>query len=257
MNETSDTETPDSPARPIAVVTGASSGIGAATARRLVADGFDVIAGARRTDRLDALAAELKPHVAPLPLDVTDAGSVDRFAAAVERAEVVVANAGGALGLDPVLDGDDEQWRWMWEANVLGVVRTVRAFHRHLLASGNGRVVVVTSVAGHQVYPNGGGYTSAKHAAAAVVDTLRLELLGQPIRVIEVSPGLVETEFSAVRFGGDAERAAGVYTGLTPLTADDVADAVSWAVTRPSHMTVARIDLYPRDQASARDAHRG
>ncbi|MGF7236483.1 MAG: SDR family NAD(P)-dependent oxidoreductase [Frankia sp.] len=242
--------------RPVAVVTGGSAGIGAATTRRLVAEGFDAVIGARRVDRLDELAAELKPHVAPLPLDVTDASSIAAFAGAVERAEVVVCNAGGALGMDTILDGDDDQWRQMWEANVLGVARTVRAFHRHLVASGNGRVVVVTSVAGHQTYPNGGGYTSAKHAAAAVVDTLRVELLGEPVRIIEVAPGMVDTEFATVRFGGDAERAAGVYAGLTPLSAEDVADAIAWAVTRPPHVTVARLDLFPRDQASARDAHR-
>ncbi len=246
----------ESGGRPVAVVTGGSAGIGAATTRRLIAAGFDAVIGARRVDRLDELASELKPHVAPLPLDVTDPASIAAFAGAVERAEVVVCNAGGALGLDSVLDGDDEQWRQMWEANVLGVARTVRAFHRHLVASGNGRVVVVTSVAGHQTYPNGGGYTSAKHAAAAVVDTLRLELLGEPVRVIEIAPGLVDTEFATVRFGGDAERAAGTYQGLTPLAADDVADAITWAVTRPPHVTVARLDLFPRDQASARDTHR-
>jgi hypothetical protein len=250
MDETNDS------GRPVAVVTGASSGIGAATARRLVADGFDVVVGARRVDRLDDLAAELKPHAVALRLDVTDAASVADFAASVDRCEVVVCNAGGALGMDAVLDGDDEQWRQMWESNVLGVARTVRAFRRHLLGSGDGRVVVVTSVAGHQVYPNGGGYTSAKHAAAAVVDTLRLELLGEPVRIIEISPGMVETEFSTVRFGGDSERAAGVYAGVTPLSADDVADAIAWAVTRPPHVSVARMDLFPRDQASARDVYR-
>jgi NADP-dependent 3-hydroxy acid dehydrogenase YdfG len=243
--------------RPVAAVTGASSGIGAATARRLVAGGFDVALGARRRDRLEALAAELGPPARAIPVDVTDPASVDAFAGALPACHVLVANAGGALGLAPVAELDEEQWRWMWEANVLGVARSVRALLPALEASGDGRVVVVTSVAGHQVYPGGGGYTSAKFAAAAVVDTLRLELLGRPVRVIEVAPGAVETEFSLTRFGGDEQRAAAVYDGMTPLTAGDVADAIAWAVTRPPHVTVARLDLFPRDQASARDFHRG
>jgi NADP-dependent 3-hydroxy acid dehydrogenase YdfG len=169
---------------------------------------------------------------------------------------VLVCNAGGALGLDPVERASDDDWTRMFESNVLGVARSARAFTDKLVASGDGRIVVVTSVAGHQTYPGGGGYTAAKHGAAAVVETLRVELLGRPVRVIEVSPGAVETEFSLVRFEGDSERAAKVYQGLTPLTADDVADAIVYAVTRPAHVTVARIDLYPRDQASARDFNR-
>jgi NADP-dependent 3-hydroxy acid dehydrogenase YdfG len=144
----------------------------------------------------------------------------------------------------------------MWEANVLGTVRTVRAFLPKLIASGDGRLVVVTSIAGAEIYLGGGGYTSAKHAAAAVADTLRLELMDQPVRVIEVAPGMVDTEFSTVRFGGDAGRATGVYAGMTPLTGDDVAEAITFAVTRPPHFTVARMDLMPRDQASTRDVHR-
>jgi len=239
-----------------AVVTGASSGIGAATARWLAAAGFDVVLGARRLDRLKEVAASIGAAARAHRLDVTAPDSVTEFAAAVPECAVLVYSAGGALGLDPVETSDDVQWRWMWESNVLGVVRAVRAFLPALVASGDGRLVVVTSVAGHEVYPGGAGYTSAKHAAAAVVATLRLELLGRPVRVIEVAPGLVETEFSAVRFGGDAERAAAVYAGLTPLTADDVADAIGWAVTRPPHVTVARIDLLSRDQATARDMHR-
>jgi NADP-dependent 3-hydroxy acid dehydrogenase YdfG len=242
--------------RPVAVVTGASSGIGAATARRLAAEGFTVVAAARRLDRLHQLAAEVGPALRPHHLDVTEAASVGALASGVDRCAVLVCNAGGALGMDAVASLDEGGWRRMWEANVLGVALTVRAFLPALLASGDGRIVVVTSVAGHQVYPGGGGYAAAKHAAAAVVDTLRLELLGTPVRIIEIAPGLVDTEFSTVRFGGDADRAAAVYAGMTPLTADDVADAITWAVTRPAHMAVARIDLFPRDQASPRDIHR-
>jgi NADP-dependent 3-hydroxy acid dehydrogenase YdfG len=238
-----------------AVITGASSGIGAATARHLAAAGYHVVAGARRMDRLIGLAAEIGGQARPL--DVTDPESVVEFADLVPECSVLVCNAGGALGLDPVASYDEIQWNWMWQANVLGVARTVRAFLPKLIASGDGRVVVVTSVAGHQTYVGGGGYTAVKHAAAAMTDTLRLELIDQPVRVIEVAPGMVDTEFSTVRFEGDTERASAVYQGMTPLTADDVADAITYAVTRPPHVTIARMDLFPRDQASARDVHRG
>lgn len=239
-----------------AVVTGASSGIGAATARRLAAEGFDVVLAARREERLRALAGEIGERARVHLTDVTDPASVAALAEAVDECAVLVANAGGALGFEPVSELDEAQWRWMWEANVLGMARTVRALLPRLVESGDGRVVVVTSIAGHQTYPNGAGYTSAKHAAAAVVDTLRIELLGQPVRVTEIAPGLVETEFSTVRFGGDEQRAAGVYEGLRPLTGEDVADAIAYAVTRPSYFTVARMDLFPRAQASARDSVR-
>ncbi|HSD79316.1 MAG TPA: SDR family NAD(P)-dependent oxidoreductase [Solirubrobacteraceae bacterium] len=239
-----------------AVVTGASSGIGAATARRLAAEGFDVVLAARREQRLRALAGEIGERARVHLTDVTDPASVAALAEAVDECAVLVANAGGALGFEPVSELDEAQWRWMWEANVLGMARTVRALLPRLVESGDGRVVVVTSIAGHQTYPNGAGYTSAKHAAAAVVDTLRIELLGQPVRVTEIAPGLVETEFSTVRFGGDEQRAAGVYEGLRPLTGEDVADAIAYAVTRPPYFTVARMDLFPRAQASARDSVR-
>ena len=241
-------------AREIAVVTGASSGIGAATARAFVAAGFDVVVGARRRERLDALVAELgADRATAVTVDVTVPADVDRLVAAAPSASVVVANAGGALGLEPVTELDEEQWRTMWETNVLALARTARAFAPALKASGNGRFVTITSVAGHQTYPGGAGYTSAKHGAAAITDTLRVELLPDGVRVIEIAPGQVETEFSTVRFGGDEARAAAVYDGMTPLSADDIADAITWAVTRPPHMQVARIDLFPTQQASARD----
>ena len=245
--------TPDSGGRPTAVITGASSGIGAATARALAAAGFDVVLAARRKDRLDELVAEIGPAARAVVCDVTKPTDVAALADAVADCEIVIANAGGALGLESVSTLDDEHWRVMWETNVLGLARTASAFAGKLESSGNGRIVVITSVAGHQTYPGGGGYTSAKHAAAAVTDTLRVELLGKPIRVIEVAPGMVDTEFSTVRFEGDEQRAADVYKGIDPLTAEDVAEAITWAVTRPPHMTVARLDLFPRQQASARD----
>ncbi|HYG63521.1 MAG TPA: SDR family NAD(P)-dependent oxidoreductase [Thermoanaerobaculia bacterium] len=238
----------------IAVVTGASSGIGAATARILAGEGFRVVIGARRLDRLREVADPI--GATALPLDVTDPASVAAFVAAVPEADVLVNNAGGALGLDRLEDSSDETWQRMWETNVLGTVRLCRAFIPALVASGDGHVVTIGSTAGHEVYPGGSGYTSAKHAQRAVTRTLRQELLGRPVRVTEVDPGLVETEFSVVRFHGDRERAAAVYQGLTPLTAEDVADCVRWAVTRPSHVNIDEIVLRPRAQATSTLVHR-
>ncbi len=240
--------------RRTAVVTGASSGIGAATVRALAAQGFDTVAAARRLDRCEAIAAEVGGRA--LALDVTDADSVAAFAGAVGAVDVVVHSAGGALGLDRVEDGDVEQWRWMFDANVLGVVRVTQALLPALRASGDAHVVVLGSIAGFEVYPGGGGYTAAKHAVNAVCRTLRLELVAEPIRITEVAPGMVETDFSLVRFEGDTERAHGVYRGLTPLTADDVADVVAFCVTRPSHVNIDHVVLKPRAQASATLAHR-
>jgi NADP-dependent 3-hydroxy acid dehydrogenase YdfG len=232
-----------------AVITGASSGIGAATARALAAAGYSVIVGARRFDRLEALARETGGRA--LRLDVTDPASVAALAAAVpERLHVLVNNAGGARGLEPVAQAKDEDWSWMYEANVLGLMRVTRALLPKLEA-GRGHVVNVTSIAGREVYPGGGGYTAAKHAAVAVTRTLRLELSGKPVRVTDVAPGLVETEFSLVRFPGDPERAARVYQGLTPLVAEDVADCIVWAVTRPAHVNIDEIVVKPVAQASA------
>jgi NADP-dependent 3-hydroxy acid dehydrogenase YdfG len=237
-----------------AVVTGASSGIGAATARQLSAAGFRVVLGARRTDRLAALAEETGG--VPLRLDVTDAESVEQFVARIPECHVLINNAGGAKGLARVVDADEADWRWMWETNVVGTLHLTKALLPKLIASGDGHVVTVTSVAALEVYDNGSGYTSAKHAQAALHRTLRGEHLGMPVRFTEIAPGLVETEFSEVRFGGDAERAAGVYRGVTPLTADDVADVITFAVTRPAHVNLDQIVLKPRDQHSATRVHR-
>jgi NADP-dependent 3-hydroxy acid dehydrogenase YdfG len=238
----------------VAVVTGASSGIGAATAARLVKEGFEVVVGARRQDRLQEVAGPIGAR--PLALDVTDTASVEAFAAAVPACAVLVNNAGGALGLDPVAEADEEQWRWMYDANVLGVMRVTRAFLPKLIGSGDGHIVNVGSIAGLEEYDGGAGYTAAKHALRAVTETLRLELLGQPVRVTEVDPGMVETEFSVVRFGGDRVKADHVYEGTTPLTADDVADCIVWAVTRPSHVNIDQIVVKPRDQARAQRVFR-
>ncbi len=238
-----------------AVVTGASSGIGADTARGLAAAGFDLVLGARRVDRLEALARELG-GAGYQSLDVTDAESVEDFASRVDRVDLLVNNAGGALGADRVEDAPDDRWRTMWEVNFLGVVRMTRTLLPKLLASGDGQIINVGSIAGFEQYPGGAGYTGAKHAARALTKTLRLELLGQPIRITEIAPGLVETEFSMVRFDQDATKAEAVYAGMTPLTGSDIADCITWAATRPSHVNIDEIVVRPRDQAAATLVHR-
>lgn len=240
--------------RPVAVVTGASGGIGEACARRLAADGFEVVIGARRVDRLTSIAEEIDGRA--LPLDVTDDASVAAFMAEVPRCSVLVNNAGGALGVDPVLEADIDGWRTMFETNVLGVVRITKALMPALEASGDGRIVVIGSIAGFETYPGGGGYVAAKHAASAVTKVLRKEIIGRPVRVTEIQPGMVETDFSKVRFDGDEQRAAAVYRGMTPLVADDIADVVSFVVTRPSHVNVDQLVIRPRDQTTATDVHR-
>jgi NADP-dependent 3-hydroxy acid dehydrogenase YdfG len=240
--------------RPIAVVTGASSGIGAATARALAKAGFHVVLGARRVDRCAEIAADIGGTA--VRLDVTDADSVAAFAAAVPECRLLVNNAGGAKGLEPVANANEDDWRWMFETNVIGTLRVTKALLPALLASGDGHIVTITSIAALEAYDNGAGYTGAKHAQAMLHRTLRGELLGQPVRLTEVLPGMVETEFSLVRFEGDAEKADNVYRGLTPLTAEDVADVVAFAATRPSHVNIDQIVLKPRAQASAMRAHR-
>ncbi|EME16719.1 SDR family NAD(P)-dependent oxidoreductase [Rhodococcus triatomae] len=238
-----------SPDALVAVVTGASSGIGEATARTLAAQGFHVVVGARRLDRLERLANDIGGTA--LELDVTDEDSVDAFAAVVPRVDVLVNNAGGAKGLASVLDADLDDWRWMWETNVLGTLRVTRALLPKLIDSGDGLIVTITSVAALEAYDNGSGYTSAKHAQAVLHRTLRGELLGLPVRLTEIAPGAVETEFSLVRFDGDEDRAAKVYEGITPLVAADVAEVIGFVASRPSHVNLDQIVMKPRDQASA------
>jgi NADP-dependent 3-hydroxy acid dehydrogenase YdfG len=241
------------PAERIAVVTGASSGIGAASARGLARAGFHVVAGARRTERLQALAEEV--GATTLALDVTDPASVEAFAAAVRErhghADLLVNNAGTGVGLDPVADGRDDDWQAMMDTNVVGLLRVTRAFLPLLRAAPNAHIVNLGSIAGFEVYPGGAGYTASKHAVHAINDTLRLELNGEPIRITEIAPGMVETEFSLVRFRGDAERAGDVYAGVQPLTADDIADCIVWAVTRPAHVDIDYIVVRPVAQAAA------
>ena len=246
------TDIPDSHSRShsrVAVVTGASSGIGEATARTLAGQGFHVVAVARRADRIERLAAEIDGT--PVVADITDDSSVRSLAERLERVDVLVNNAGGAKGLQPLAEANLDDWRWMWETNVMGTLRVTRALLPALIASGDGLIVTVTSTAALEVYDGGAGYTAAKHAQGALHRTLRGELLGKPLRLTEIAPGAVETEFSLVRFGGDQQRAEKVYAGITPLVAADVAEVIGFVASRPSHVDIDQIVIRPRDQANA------
>ncbi len=246
---------------PIAVVTGASSGIGAATARRLAAEGFHVVAVARRADRLDDLVASL-PAATAVVADITSDTDISRLVATVTElggpVELLVNNAGGAIGAETVEDADLSDWQWMFEVNVLGTVRVTKALLPLLSRSGRATIVVISSTAGLIVYEGGGGYAAAKHAETAVAETLRLELNGRPIRVVEINPGMVKTdEFAIKRFEGDAARAEAVYQGVEfPLVADDIADCVAWTATRPHHVNIDRLVVRPLAQAAQHKVHR-
>jgi NADP-dependent 3-hydroxy acid dehydrogenase YdfG len=240
--------------RRIALVTGASSGIGAATVRALAGEGFETIAAARRLERCERLAAEVGGRA--LRLDVSDADSVAALAEQLPDVDVIVHSAGGALGLEPIERADEAKWREMWESNVGGVMRVTKALLPALRAGRDPQIVIVGSVAGVEVYEGGGGYNAAKYAAHALAELLRLELLEDGVRVTEVAPGMVETEFSLVRFEGDAERAADVYRGLDPLQAADVAEAIAFCLTRPAHVDVDYLGIKPTAQATAKIAHR-
>jgi NADP-dependent 3-hydroxy acid dehydrogenase YdfG len=253
-------------AAPIAVVTGASSGIGAATARELAKEGFHVVLTARRKDRIEAVAAELDAaghQATAYALDVTDRAAVDAFAASLEGpgqgpVKVVVNNAGGALGADPVATGDPADWLRMYEVNVLGTLHVTQALLPALTAGGDGTVVVISSTAAYATYEGGAGYVAAKNGARVLAETLRLEIVGTPVRVIEIAPGMVKTEeFAKTRFRGDEAKAAKVYAGVPdPLSAEDVAETVGWAVTRPSHVNIDLLVVRPRAQASNTKVHR-
>ena len=233
------------------MITGASSGIGAATAVALGRRGYQIVVGARRIDRLQRVAGE---EGVAISLDVTDQKSVTAFVREVsrrfERVDVLVNNAGGALGLNPVAHAVDEEWIGMWKTNVLGLMWMTRACLPLLRKAKHGHIVNIGSIAGFETYVGGGGYTAAKHAVRAITRTLRLELNGEPIRVTEIDPGLVETEFSVVRFHGDRKAAKAVYEGLKPLTAEDIADCVVFAVTRPPHVDIDEIVIRPVAQAT-------
>jgi NADP-dependent 3-hydroxy acid dehydrogenase YdfG len=242
----------------VAVVTGASSGIGEATARGLAREGFTLVLGARRQDRLAEVAQEFGGLA--LPLDVRDLTSIEPFVRAVEAkypaVEILINNAGLAAGLQPLAEGNDDDWVQMMETNVLGLLRVTKAMLPLLRRAPRAHIVNLGSVAGFEVYPGGVGYTASKHAVRAVTKTLRLELLGEPIRVTEIEPGMVETEFSLVRFKGDQRRAAAVYQGMKPLTGADVADCIVWAVTRPPHVNIDEMVVRPIAQATTRDVAR-
>jgi NADP-dependent 3-hydroxy acid dehydrogenase YdfG len=238
-----------------AVVTGASSGIGAATATRLAADGFDVVVGARRQDRLTALADSIGARA--LPLDVTDEASVGEFAAALDRVDVLVNNAGGAFDAKPVAEADLDSWTRTYDVNVLGTVRLTKALLPALRASGAGDVLFVGSTAGLISYEGGASYTSAKHGVHTLAETLRLELNGEPVRVIEIAPGMVRTEEFAIKRLGSADAADALYRGVRePLVAEDVADCISWAVTRPHHVNIDLMVVRPLAQAAQHKVHR-
>ena len=242
---------------PVAVVTGASSGIGAATAVALGRRGYQIVIGARRMERIKRVAGE---EGIALHLDVTDVKSIEEFVGEVKRRfgriDVLVNNAGGALGLNPLSEAVDEEWIGMWQVNVLGLMRMTRACLPLLRKAKHGHIVNIGSIAGFETYKGGAGYTAVKHAVRAISRTLRLELNGEPIRVTEVAPGLVETEFSFVRFHGDRKAAKAVYQGLKPLTADDVANCVVFAVTRPPHVDIDEIVIRPVAQAASWLVHR-
>ncbi|PBC37043.1 SDR family oxidoreductase [Rhodococcus sp. ACS1] len=232
-----------------AVVTGASSGIGEATARALAAAGFQVVLGARRLEPCERIAAEIGGTA--LFLDITSDESVTRFADSLDSVAVLVNNAGGARGMAAVGDGEVEDWRWMWETNVLGTLRVTKALIPKLLADGDGMVITVTSTAALEVYPGGAGYTSAKHAERALHRMLEAELADTQLRFTEISPGIVHSDFSTNRFHGDAERAAAVYAGMTPLTAEDVADVIAFAATGPRNVSIEHVVIRPRAQADS------
>jgi NADP-dependent 3-hydroxy acid dehydrogenase YdfG len=245
----------------VAVITGASSGIGAASAVGLAAAGYHVVLTARRQDRLEQLAAEIAGRGGSAEvhqLDVTEPAAVDALAAKLDRCDVLLANAGGAVGADTVAGSSAADWQAMFDVNVLGTLHATQALLPLLIASGAGAIVLMSSTAGLISYEGGGGYVVAKHGTHAIAETLRLELYDQPLRIIEIAPGMVRTaEFALNRYHGDAAKAAAVYAGVAePLTDADVADAVVWSVTRPPHFNVDLMVIRPRAQAAQYKVHR-
>jgi NADP-dependent 3-hydroxy acid dehydrogenase YdfG len=245
----------------VAVVTGASSGIGAATAVKLGEAGYRVVLTARRADRLDEVAKRITAAGGTAQahqMDVTDRAAVNALADSLDRCDVLVANAGGAVGADTIADSSADDWLAMYDVNVLGTLHAIQALLPKLIASGAGTIVLMGSTAGLISYEGGGGYVVAKHGTHAIAETLRLELYDQPVRVMEIAPGMVKTaEFAVNRYRGDAERAAAVYAGVAePLTSADVADAVVWSVTRPPHFNVDLMVIRPRAQAAQYKVYR-
>ena len=245
---------------PVAVVTGASSGIGAATAKLLAQNGYVVIAGARRLDRLEALT-KANSNIEVHQLDVTDQTSVDKFVEAIAGREVdlLVNNAGGAFDSSSVLDSDPEVWAKSYDVNVIGSVRMTKALAPSMIAAGKGHIVIISSTAGHVAYENGGSYVAAKFAERSLANTLRLELNGTPIRVTEIAPGMVKTdEFALVRNSGDTAKAAKVYEGVeSPLTAEDIAESIYWSTSVPAHVNIDSMVIRPVAQAANHKVFRG
>lgn len=245
--------------KPVAVITGASSGIGAATALLLADNGYHVVAVARREDRLRQLSEE-NENIETLIVDVTSDGDVQRLAAHLhdKPVEVLVCNAGGAFDFDTVLNSDPDIWMKTYDVNVVGSVRCIKALTPNMAQRGKGHLVIITSTAGQIAYENGGTYVAAKHGEVALARTLRLELNGLPIRVTEIAPGMVKTdEFALTRFSGDSERAAKIYAGVEkPLTDGDVAEAIRWSVMLPPHFNVDSMTIRPVAQAAQHKVHR-
>ena len=245
--------------REYAVITGASSGIGAATARLLASNGYHVIAAARRAEKLAALATE-DQNIEAFTLDVTKQDSVDSLTKHLQGkpVSILINCAGGAFDAAAINDSDPEIWKKTFDINVVGSVRMVKAMTPLMQAFGRGHIVMISSTAGHRVYENGGSYVAAKFAETSLVETLRLELNGQPIRVTEIAPGMVKTdEFAVQRFSGDTEKAAKVYEGVTrPLVAEDVAEAIRWSVMLPSHFNVDSLVIRPLAQAQSHKVYR-
>lgn len=239
-----------------AVVTGASAGIGEATAELLARDGWHVILAARRMEKLEQLAEKIKEaggDASPLVLDVTDKASIDNFAAAVAEltgsgVDLLVNNAGGARGFEPILDTDATDWRWMFEANVMGTLEVTRALFDLLKATDAPQIINVVSIAGRGAYRNGAGYNAAKFAETALTDVMRMEFADHGVRVCQVDPGRVATDFSVNRFKGDRERAAEVYADKLNLVAEDIGETIRWVAARPRHMDVESIMIKPLDQ---------
>jgi NADP-dependent 3-hydroxy acid dehydrogenase YdfG len=239
-----------------AVVTGASSGIGAASARALAADGFHVVCAARRHDRIESLAKQIDGRA--VVCDVTDAASVAALAASLESVDVLLNNAGGAVDQATVEKADVEDWARMFDVNALGTVRVTQALLPALRADGGGLVINLGSTAGRVAYEGGGGYVAAKHAVRVITQTLRLELVAEPLRFTEIAPGMVKTEeFTLNRVGGDRERYDAIYEGVAePLVAEDIAEAVRWVASLPSHVNIDEIVVRPRAQAAQHKVHR-
>lgn len=245
-------------------ISGASSGIGAACAKQFAAQGARLIICARRFERLQLLANDLmeqyQTEIYPVQLDVTDSHAVqtaiEQFPLAWRSIDILLNNAGLALGRVKFSEGNLADWETMLDTNVKGILAVTRSIVPGMIARKAGHVINIGSIAGHQVYPDGAVYCASKHAVKAITEGLRMDLLGSGVRVSTIDPGLVETEFSIVRFAGDTERAKQVYSGLTPLSADDVADAIIYCASRPAHVNIAEILLLPTAQASAIHVHR-